>query len=99
MVGPALASLGYSVFILETNAPTDALAARADALIAAVDFIKSENQNPDAPVANKIDPEKLRLWVIPWEAVPSSGRYEMETTSRQSSHWYCIAVNRTVLQR
>ena len=59
--GPALASLGYSVFILETNAPTDALAARADALIAAVDFIKSENQNPDAPVANKIDPEKIAI--------------------------------------
>ena len=59
--GPALASLGYSVFILETNTPTDALAARADALIAAVDFIKSENQNPDAPVANKIDPEKIAI--------------------------------------
>ncbi|MGB0231420.1 MAG: alpha/beta hydrolase, partial [Pseudohongiellaceae bacterium] len=59
--GPALASLGYTVFILETNTPTDALAARADALIAAVDFIKSENQNPDAPVANKIDPEKIAI--------------------------------------
>ena len=59
--GPALASLGYSVFILETNTPTDALAARADALIAAVDFIKAENQNPDAPVANKIDPEKIAI--------------------------------------
>lgn len=59
--GPALASLGYSVFILETNTPTDALAARADALIAAVDLIKAENQNPDAPVANKIDPEKIAI--------------------------------------
>ena len=59
--GPALASLGYSVFILETNTPTDALAARADAIIAAVDFIKSENQNSTAPVANKIDLEKIAI--------------------------------------
>ncbi len=59
--GPALASLGYSVFILETNSPTDSLAARADALIAAVDFIKSENQNADAPVNNKIDPDKIAI--------------------------------------
>jgi len=59
--GPALASLGYSVFILETNTPTDGLAARADALIAAVDFIKSENQNSEAPVNNKIDPDKIGI--------------------------------------
>ena len=59
--GPALASLGYSVFILETNTPTDALAARANALIAAVDFIKSENQNSSAPVADKIDIEKIAI--------------------------------------
>ena len=26
-----------------------------------MDFIKSENQNPDAPVANKIDPEKIAI--------------------------------------
>lgn len=59
--GPALASLGYSVFILETNSPTDSLAARADALVAAVDFIKAENQNSEAPVNNKIDPEKIAI--------------------------------------
>lgn len=59
--GPALASLGYTVFILETNSPTDALAARADALVAAVDFIKSENQNADAPIVNKIDPDKIAI--------------------------------------
>ena len=59
--GPALASLGYSVFILETNTPTDTLSARADALVAAVDFIKAESQNPKAPVANKIDPEKIAI--------------------------------------
>ena len=59
--GPALASLGYNVFILNTNEPTDDLDARADALAALVDFIKAENANPDSPVANKIDEEKIAL--------------------------------------
>ncbi|MDA0690136.1 MAG: hypothetical protein O2948_16005 [Proteobacteria bacterium] len=59
--GPALASLGYSVFILETNTTTDSLAQRADALIAAVDFIKSENANPNSPVNNKMDLEKIAI--------------------------------------
>ena len=59
--GPALASLGYNVFILNTNEPTDGLAARADALAALVDFIKSENENPDSPVTNKIDVNKIAL--------------------------------------
>lgn len=59
--GPVLASVGYSVFILETNTTEDGLAQRADALIAAVDFIKAENQNPDSPVSNKIDPEKIAI--------------------------------------
>ena len=59
--GPTLASLGYNVFIFNTNEPTDGLAARADALVALVDFIKSENANPDSPVTNKIDVEKIAL--------------------------------------
>ncbi len=59
--GPVLASVGYSVFILETNTTEDNLAQRADALIAAVDFIKSENTNSDSPVNNKIDPEKIAI--------------------------------------
>ena len=59
--GPALASLGYNVFILNTNEPTDGLAARADALAALVDFIKAENENPDSPVTNKIDVDKIAL--------------------------------------
>ncbi len=59
--GPTLASLGYSVFILETNSPTDSLAARTDALKATVEFIKAENRNMESPVANKIDPEKIAL--------------------------------------
>ena len=59
--GPALASLGYNVFILNTNEPTDGLAARAAALAALVDFIKAENENPDSPVTNKIDVDKIAL--------------------------------------
>lgn len=59
--GPVLASLGYNVFILNTNEPTDGLAARADALVALVDFIIAENANPDSPVTNKIDVNKIAL--------------------------------------
>lgn len=59
--GPTLASLGYNVFILNTNEPTDGLGARADALAALVEFIRSENANPDSPVANKIDVDKIAL--------------------------------------
>ena len=59
--GPTLASLGYNVFIFNTNEPTDGLAARADALVSLVDFIKAENANPDSPVTNKIDVEKIAL--------------------------------------
>ena len=59
--GPTLASLGYNVFIFNTNEPTDGLAARADALVALVDFIKAENANPDSPVTNKIDVDKIAL--------------------------------------
>lgn len=59
--GPTLASLGYNVFIFNTNEPTDGLAARADALVALVEFIKAENANPDSPVTNKIDVDKIAL--------------------------------------
>ena len=59
--GPALASLGYNVFILETNTTTDNLAQRADALVAAVDFIKAENENADSPVNSRMDMEKIAL--------------------------------------
>lgn len=59
--GPAMASLGYTVFILENNDLQATLAARADALVAAVDFIKAESENPDAPINNKIDPDKIAI--------------------------------------
>ncbi|MFN3162911.1 MAG: alpha/beta hydrolase family protein [Pseudohongiellaceae bacterium] len=59
--GPALASLGYAVMILDTNAPTDGLAARADALIAGVGFLKGENDNPDSPLNGKFDTSRVAI--------------------------------------
>ncbi len=59
--GPALASLGYSVFILNTNEPTDGLADRAAALSAAVDLIAAENSRDDSPVRDKLDTDKIVL--------------------------------------
>ncbi|GAB5499088.1 MAG: hypothetical protein PsegKO_13990 [Pseudohongiellaceae bacterium] len=59
--GPALASLGYAVMILDTNAPTDGLAARADALIAGVGFLKSEGDNPDSPLNGKFDNSRVAI--------------------------------------
>jgi hypothetical protein len=46
--GPALASLGYAVMIIDTNSPTDGLEARKQALINGVSFLKNQNSNPDA---------------------------------------------------
>lgn len=59
--GPALASLGYAVMILDTNAPTEGLAARADALIAGVGFLKGENDNPDSPLNGKFDTSRVAI--------------------------------------
>lgn len=59
--GPALASLGYVVMIIDTNAPDDALEARKNALIAAIDFLKNENEVSDSPLNNKIDTNKLAI--------------------------------------
>lgn len=59
--GPTLASLGYVVTILETNNPTDSLSARAEALVSAVDFVKSENARTDGPLAGKIDPSRVAI--------------------------------------
>ena len=59
--GPTLASLGYTVFILDTNSPTDGLAARAEALKAAVELIASENSNAASPINNKIDTSKIAI--------------------------------------
>jgi dienelactone hydrolase len=59
--GPALASLGYVVTILETNNPTDSLSVRAEALVSAVDFVKSENARIDGPLAGKIDTSRVAI--------------------------------------
>ncbi len=59
--GPMLASFGYAVFILDTNEPTDALDARKEALIAAVEYIGAENANSASPLAGKIDVNKIAL--------------------------------------
>lgn len=59
--GPALASLGYIVLILDTNTPNDALAARSAALVAAVDFLIAENENSESPVSGKIDVDKIAI--------------------------------------
>ncbi|MDA9611913.1 hypothetical protein N9S63_01345 [OM182 bacterium] len=59
--GPALASLGYVVTILETNNPTDSLSLRAEALVSAVDFMKSENARIDGPLAGKIDTSRVAI--------------------------------------
>lgn len=57
--GPALASLGYIVMIMDTNAPDSSLDERKQALIAGVDFLKGENSNSDSPLNNKIDVNKF----------------------------------------
>lgn len=59
--GPALASLGYAVMILDTNSPTDGLAARSAALVAGVEFLKSENDNPDSPLNGKFDTSRVAI--------------------------------------
>lgn len=59
--GPALASLGYAVMILDTNSPTDGLAARSAALVAGVEFLKRENANPDSPLSGKFDTSRVAI--------------------------------------
>ncbi len=59
--GPALASLGMAVMIIDTNAPDDAFEARKQAHIAAVDFIKAESLKADSPIKGRIDPNKIAI--------------------------------------
>lgn len=59
--GPALASLGYAVLIMDTNSPEDGLAARRDALIAGVEFLKGENENDSSPLHNKMDAGRIAI--------------------------------------
>lgn len=59
--GPALASLGYAVMIIDTNTPTDGLEARKNALIAGVDFLKRQNTNGASPLNGKFNTERVAI--------------------------------------
>ncbi len=59
--GPALASFGYAVMIIDTNTPTDSQAARKAAAIAAVAFLKAENSKQGSPLMGKLDLNKVAL--------------------------------------
>ena len=59
--GPALASLGYAVLIMDTNSPTDGLAARSDALVAGVNFLKAQNTNSESPLNGKFDTSRVAI--------------------------------------
>jgi dienelactone hydrolase len=59
--GPALASLGYAVMIIDTNSPSDGLEARKQALIAGVSFLKDQNDNPDSPLNGKFDTSRVAI--------------------------------------
>ena len=59
--GPMLASVGVITMIIETNTPEDSLEARKNALIAGVEFLKAENDNPDSPIRNKLDTSNVGI--------------------------------------
>jgi dienelactone hydrolase len=59
--GPALASFGYAVMIIDTNTPTDSQAARKQAAIAGVAFLKAENSKQGSPLLGKLDVNKVAL--------------------------------------
>lgn len=59
--GPALASLGIVVMIIDTNDPRDTFQPRKEAHIAAVEFLKGEIGNSDSPINGKVDTNKLAI--------------------------------------
>ncbi len=59
--GPALASLGIVVMIIDTNDPRDTFQPRKEAHIAAIEFLKSEVANSDSPISGKVDTNKLAI--------------------------------------
>ncbi len=59
--GPALASFGYAVMIIDTNTPTESQAGRKQAAIAAINFLKAENSKQGSPLLGKLDTEKVAL--------------------------------------
>ena len=59
--GPALASLGIVVMIIDTNDPRDTFQPRKEAHIAAVEFLKGEIGNSESPISGKVDTNKLAI--------------------------------------
>lgn len=59
--GPALASLGIVVMIIDTNTPRDTFQPRKEAHIAAIEFLRGENENSDSPISGKIDTNKMGI--------------------------------------
>ena len=59
--GPMLASMGVITMIIETNTPEDSLEARKNALIAGVNLLRSENDNADSPIRDKLDTGNLAI--------------------------------------
>lgn len=59
--GPALASLGLAVMVIDTNQPNDNFEARKQAHIAAVDFLHAENAKADSPIRGRIDTSKIAI--------------------------------------
>ena len=59
--GPRLASHGYAVLVLDTNDRRERPDVRADALIAAVRILKSENHRDGSPLRGRIDDGKMAI--------------------------------------
>jgi len=59
--GPALASLGIVVMIIDTNDPRDTFQPRKQAHIAAIEFLKGEIGNSESPISGKVDTNKLAI--------------------------------------
>lgn len=59
--GPALASLGTVVMIIDTNTPRDTFQPRKEAHKAAIEFLRGENDNSDSPISGKIDTSKMGI--------------------------------------
>jgi alpha-beta hydrolase superfamily lysophospholipase len=59
--GPALASLGVVVMIIDTNDPRDTFQPRKEAHIAAIEFLKGEIANSASPISGKVDTNKLAI--------------------------------------
>jgi alpha-beta hydrolase superfamily lysophospholipase len=59
--GPMLASFGYAVMVIDTNTPEDNMEARKQALIAAVNFLRAENDQADSPIQGRIDTGKIAI--------------------------------------